>query len=460
VLASVPFTATANTFYWMRLDVAAGTSDIIRAKIWANGSAEPRWMVTATDTSPLAANLVGTGGSWDLAGAGESIAYTCYTFAANGLAVPCGQSPMPTSTATSAATATATPTRAPTATPTPAPTLGTIQTYPLTGGVGDPWGTAVDSAGNVWFAEPGCDFAPTCPSGSPPGQLGELLAGSHTLRFYTLPNISGNQPIFVALDSSGNVWFTTPNNSMIGEFNPTTQTFLQWPVTPGSGPWDLTFDQNGKLWYTEHFVSAVGEFDPSTHLSTDFTTPTNNTNPYGIAASGSLVWFTENNSSVARIAKLDTSANDQISEYLIRQQLPGGLTPHMIGVGANGHPWWTEGWVRNIGTLDPSVATPGQCGTVSSWGDCTGVTEFPLPPPPSTCHSSHVSGLAVQGGSSLIWLDDSLAGQVGAYNPATNQFALDNLSCGVHPHDGLEQDSALRVWWDEEFNNALGELTP
>jgi streptogramin lyase len=340
------------------------------------------------------------------------------------------------------------------------PTVGPIQEYPLSGGVGEPWGTATDTSGNVWFAEPGCDFAPTCGSSTPPGQLGEFLAGSNAVRFYRLPNISGNQPIFVALDSAGNVWFTTPNNSMIGAFNPTTQSFVgQWAVTPGSGPWDLAFDQTGKIWYTEHLVSAVGAFDPSTHAFTDFPTPSLNSNPYGIVASGSLVWFTENNSSVARIAKLDTAANNQIFEYLIRPQPPGGLTPHMIGVDANGHPWWTEGWLRAIGTLDPGVATPGQCGTVSSAGDCTGVTELRLPTPPSTCNGSHVSGLAVQGGSNRIWLDDSLSNRVGAYNPATNQFALANLKCGVHPHDGLNLDPALHVWWDEEFNNALGQVT-
>jgi hypothetical protein len=44
----------------------------------------------------------------------------------------------------------------------------------------------------------------------------------------------------------------------------------------------------------------------------------------------------------------------------------------MIGVDATGHVWRTEGWVRDIGTLDPGVVTPGQCGTVSGakapWG--------------------------------------------------------------------------------------------
>ncbi len=30
----------------------------------------------------------------------------------------------------------------------------------------DPWGTAFDSSGRVWVAMPGCDLAPSCPSGS------------------------------------------------------------------------------------------------------------------------------------------------------------------------------------------------------------------------------------------------------------------------------------------------------
>lgn len=452
ILATAPFTASANTYYWMRLDVTGGTTATLRAKVWADGTPEPSaWQVTAADGSPLAANLVGAGGSWNQAGAGEQIRYVCYAYAASGLAMPCGTGPVPTATPTSISSSTAT--------PSPTPT-GTVQEFLLNGGVGDPWGTAIDAAGNVWFAEPGCDFSPTCPSTTPPGQLGEFLAGSKTLRWYTLPNISGNQPIFVTLDNMGNVWFTTPNNSMIGEFNPATQSLVgQWAVTVGSGPWDLTF-ANGKIWYTEHFVSAVGEFDVSTHTYQDFTTPSASSNPYGIAASGSLVWFTENNSTVARIAKLDTANNNQISEYLIRSSLPWSLTPHLLALDANGHPWWTEGWVRAIGTLDPQVATSGVCGT--SVGDCTGVTEFALPSPPPTCGSSHVSGIAVANNGALVWLDDSLSAQVGNYNRVTHQFTLYDLAnCNAHPHDGLNLDAASppHVWWDEEFANALGELS-
>jgi streptogramin lyase len=43
--------------------------------------------------------------------------------------------------------------------------------------------------------------------------------------------------VHVAFDGSGNLWFTTPNNSMIGEFSPSAGKFVgQWPVTAGSGP--------------------------------------------------------------------------------------------------------------------------------------------------------------------------------------------------------------------------------
>jgi len=457
ILASTPFTPSPATRYWMRLDVVPMSgSATLRAKIWADGTPEPDWMLTATDNQPLAANLVGTGGSWDLAGVGESIGYICYAFAISTLAAPCasGTTPPPPPTPTPTAS---TPT--PTNTPTPGPDFNTYFLQPQ-GGRGEPWGTVFDAAGNLWFAEPGCDFAPTCSSSAATGQLGVLSPTSGVIQFYTLPNISGNQPIFVALGASGKVWFTTPNNSMIGEFDPTTQAFVgQWPVTPGSGPWDLTFSHGG-IWYTEHYVAGIGRFDPVTHSVTDFATPSANTVPYGIAANDpvndNLIWFTENNSSVAQIAVLDQGNGDQIAEYRLRAHLDGANTPHMIALDAQGHPWWTEGWDRDAGTLDPTVAIPGQCG--ASTGSCAGVTEILLPPPDLSCSGSHVSGVVVQGGGQLIWTTNSLSAQIGAYSPTNGQFATYRRPCSAHPHDGLNIDATQHLWWDEEFGNDLAEL--
>jgi streptogramin lyase len=178
---------------------------------------------------------------------------------------------------------------------------------------GDPWGTAIDRFGDVWFAEPRCDVSPSCPSRIPPGRIGELNPSSRRVRFYRLPKMRGNQPVFLAFDRSDHLWFTTPTNSRIGEFNPSTGRFIgQWLVTPGNGPWDLTF-ADGKLWYTDHWGSAVSYFNVSQHTHRDFPMPSANSNPYGIAASRGLLWFAENNISVDRVGVLDTKAANRIS---------------------------------------------------------------------------------------------------------------------------------------------------
>jgi streptogramin lyase len=329
-----------------------------------------------------------------------------------------------------------------------------INSVPVTGGVGQPWGTAADGSGRIWFAEAGCDFAPTCPATTPPGQIGVLDPGSGAVNLYTLPNIQGNQPIFVAFDGAGNLWFTTPNNSMIGEFDPATGRFIgQWQVTSGSGPWNLTF-ANDQIWYTEHLVSAVGRFDPVTHTHQDFQTPSANSNPYGIAASGGRIWFTENNSSVDQVALLDTGQGNAITEYPIVHPFNG--TPHQIVVDPSGQPWWTEGWSGTIATLNPAVATPGNC---PPSGTCSGIQQFQLPPSSTCGGGTHASGIAFDVAANRLWIDNSLTAQVGSFTPATRAFDLNTLSsCGVHPHDGISLDAAGNVWFDEEFANALGEV--
>jgi streptogramin lyase len=333
----------------------------------------------------------------------------------------------------------------------------TINTFYVTQGVGEPWGTAIDRSGDVWFAEPGCDFSPTCAAATPPGQIGEIVASTHAVVFYTLPNIPGNQPIFLAFDASGNLWFTTPNNSEIGEFSPLTGKFIgQWAVSAGSGPWDLVF-ADGSIWYTEHLGSAVGSFSMTTHTHRDYPTPSANSNPYGIAASGRRIWFTENNSSVDRVAMLDTGNRNRISEYPIVVPLSG--TPHMIAIGAGGHPWWTEGWSDTIATLNPAAAKAGQCGSTS--GTCKGIQRFTLPPTSACSTAAHTSGIAFQSSAGLLWLDNALTAQVGSFNPATAAFAMNTLNnCHASPHDGVSLDAAQNVWFDEEWGSAIGELIP
>ena len=312
----------------------------------------------------------------------------------------------------------------------------------------DPWGTAFDSMGNVWVAIPNCDPSPQCAASTPPGQL-EVFnpTTSSWIATYQLPQ-GYAQPLFLTFDSKGNVWFPLPMGNSIGMFNPTTNTYQQWPVpTPDAGPWDIAIDQQGYIWFTEHFANKIGRFDPVSQTFLEIATPASNSQPYGITVDKSNnIWFTENNSSVALIGEY--TAGGQLLEYKIRNTLPSGtLTPHLITVDPNGNIWWSEGFVAMIGELQVSQAQP---------GTNAGVTEYPYPTVCGTTINTHTSGISVDS-NGVVWFDDSEQGTIGSFpDSGTGSFSIYSVGPS-HPHDGLQVDSQNRIWFDEEVANKLAE---
>ncbi len=283
----------------------------------------------------------------------------------------------------------------------------------------DPWGTAFDSSGRVWLAVPGCDPSPTCGQGTPPGKI-EVYDPNTTswVNTYSLPSGYG-QPLFLAFDGQGRVWFAMPMTNSIGMLDPSTQQFQQWSVpTANSGPWGIAIDSQGKVWFTEHYTNQVGYFDPGTATFKEFATPAANSNPYGIAIDAlDNVWFTENNSAVALIGEVTAQGN--LLEYKIRNGSTNGLTPHQITIDSNGNVWWSEGWATSIGELRISQAVP---------GTNSGVTEYKYNPPCSSC-SSHTSGISVDA-YGQVWFDDSLQSIYGTF-PDFGQWHIYALS---HPY--------------------------
>ena len=326
----------------------------------------------------------------------------------------------------------------------------------------DPWGVGFDNAGNIWIAEPGCDPQPTC--GSQSGSIAEYNRQTFTLvQNYTEPG-GFSSPLFVAIDANSNVWFTEPGTDAIGELIPNngSPSWQQYSVpTSNAIPYDLTFDWLGNLWFTEFGASNIGEFNPSTKQFHETRTPTADSNPYGIVGpdptTGSI-WFTENNSKVARIGRftpplsgaLSTSA---ISEYLVQDRL-SNTTPHLLAYDYDGDIWWTEGFDGRIGRLVISQAEN---------DTDVGVTEFTVPPPncvPGSGCNTHISGIGVDS-ANTVWFDDSLSARIGSFNPSNNSFAMYVLPGGTgsskHPHDGLAVDGNNNIWFTEEFADQLGE---
>jgi streptogramin lyase len=319
----------------------------------------------------------------------------------------------------------------------------------------DPWGTAFDSSGRVWVAMPGCDPSPYCSSGTPPGKLGLFNPATHNwVATVQLPSGYG-QPLFVAVDRSGEVWFTMPVTNAIGVYNPSSSTLREWTVpTANSGPWDLAIDSTGKIWFTEHYVNQIGSFDPATGSFFEIATPATNSNPYGIAVDASNnIWFTENNAAVGLIGEY--TSGGVLNEYKIRSTPVTGLTPHLITIDQAGNIWWSEGFVGAIAKLDLASATPGTNDGVTEY--FYGVNCGP------SCSGTHTSGIAASR-QGRIWFDDSLQNVFGSMPIGGGPFSIysapSDLGTNPHPHDGLNVDSDGRVWFDEEFTNGLAEAIP
>ena len=109
----------------------------------------------------------------------------------------------------------------------------TVTDFWMNGGQ-EPWGTTFDSKGHMWMAVPGCDPSLTCSPSTPPGIIEEYNpAASSWIATYQLPT-GYAQPLFLAFDAQGNLWFPMPMANSIGMLNPTSKTFQHDP--PCSSP--------------------------------------------------------------------------------------------------------------------------------------------------------------------------------------------------------------------------------
>jgi virginiamycin B lyase len=321
----------------------------------------------------------------------------------------------------------------------------------------NPWGIAFDGSGSVWATEPGCDGLNCSP------QTGAIARYSRQnfslLQDYKEPG-GYTSPLFLAVDAQGNIWFTEPISNAIGELTPGSgnPAWKQWTVsTVDAAPYDLAFDAAGDLWFTEFNAGNIGEFVPSSQQFFETATPTPNSNPYGIVGPDprtGAMWFTENNSSVARIGSFKAPGagalhTADINEFLTRNT--GNSTPHLITFDKRGNIWWTEGFDGYIGRLAISKAAA---------GTSNGVSEYAVPQPQGCQNCTHISGISVDS-KGTIWFDDSLSSRIGSYVPGTATFSMITVGGGTnsnaHPHDGLAVDSSNNVWFTEEFANKVGE---
>ena len=204
-----------------------------------------------------------------------------------------------------------------------------------------------DKSGHVWVAEPGCLPQPVCnPVVS--GSIGEFntLDDSKIQEYSSAP--STYMPVFLAVDGSGNVWFTDPTNNAIGELVPGgTGSWHEWNtgLTPGVDPIDLTFDGAGNIWFSEHVVNRIGFFNPNSHIFQETTVGSSNTRPYGIVydSVNNVIWFADEGT--PNIGSFTPTANGVLGTVAMHPVVSRTSSfPYLITLDQHQNVWYSEGF--------------------------------------------------------------------------------------------------------------------
>jgi streptogramin lyase len=129
------------------------------------------------------------------------------------------------------------------------------------------------------------------------GKIAEFNpSNSSWMNTYQLP--SGDaQPLFLAFDSQGRLWFPLPMANSIAMFNPSNNTYQKWAIPTGNaGPWGVAVDHNGKVWFDDAEQGIFGSFpDSGSGSFATYNTPTSNSHPHdGLNVDGqNRIWFDE-----------------------------------------------------------------------------------------------------------------------------------------------------------------------
>src|SRR5207237_549240 len=132
--------------------------------------------------------------------------------------------------------------------------------------------------------------------------------------------------------SGNNIWYAGFNTNSIWRFNTLTSAFSEFvPPTPGSDPYDVAVDASGNVWFTEQVNSGqIGRIDAGTGAITE-TVLKRVPRQITVASDGS-VWFTERFAN--GVGRLVPSTNT-VAEC----NLAAGAGPEGIAAAPDGSVW-------------------------------------------------------------------------------------------------------------------------
>jgi streptogramin lyase len=284
------------------------------------------------------------------------------------------------------------------------------------------------SDGNLWFTE------------SVGNKIGQINPTTHNFLEFPLTTVN-SFPQGIVTGSDTNLWFTEEGTDTIATMNPATHSIVEFPIpklstdpfTASKAPFAITAGSDNNLWFTELLGNKVATINPTTHVFTEFVIPTPNSLPEGITAGPDRnIWFVENNTNKIAVFNLTTKA---ITEFVIptANSRSSGIT-----TGTDGNLWFTEGNGNKIGQFNPTTHA---------------FAEFAVP----TANSQPLG--ITSGPDGNLWFAENLTSKVGSINPtshAIQDFVTPSANSG--PFFGITPGPDGNVWFVERNATRIGQI--
>jgi virginiamycin B lyase len=254
-------------------------------------------------------------------------------------------------------------------------------------------------------------------------------------------------PHAIAVESSGRIWFTLPNQNQIGllivtptlEYQVVTYTI----PTANSEPYDLDYSA-GLIWFTERLGNKIGRLDIATGAIDEFLIPTADSQPTGldaIAVTPTQVWFTERNGNKLGQLVVTSTLDFAFAEY----PLLSGYTnaqPEDISVYTTDSIWFSAPNVSRIGNLKPSL-----------WPSSSAFAML------YTGSGSQPWSITLDSGG-YVWFTERTGNRIGQFIPQTiGDFRWYSLPISNSDPFSLVTAQAL-VWFTERNGNRVARLDP
>lgn len=157
-------------------------------------------------------------------------------------------------------------------TPDVAELKATIREWDVPTKYAKPYATAVSSDGSIWFTEEAAN------------KVGQLNPKTGEFKEYPIVDEKSVAPHGLVADQNGNIWFAASSGGFIGKLEPNTGKVIvfKMPDPKATDPESVAFDSKGILWFTVQNANMVGKLDPASGAITLKQVPSQNARPTGI----------------------------------------------------------------------------------------------------------------------------------------------------------------------------------